>query len=245
VESFEHVAGEYDAARPSYPRELFDALGSLQGLRTLDAGAGTGIATRMLTERGAIVTALDPGAALLEIAQSRQTGLSCVAADAAAMPLRHHSFDLVCFAQSWHWVNPDSRCQEVHRILAPGGRWAGWWSHARADGEVWFNEHWDLVESACKADRRQRDIDWGSTVADSRMFDVGELVRLPWQRHVQIEDWRTDLSSHSYIASLNESGREQLLNDLVRIAKSRFRDGHMVIDYETWMWIATRRTATF
>ena len=242
MESFEHVADEYDTARPSYPRELFDALGSLRGLKTLDAGAGSGIATRALNERGAMVTALDPGAALLEIARLRQSGLSCVIADAAAMPFRDHSFDLVCFAQFWHWVDPSSRCEEVHRILVPGGRWAGWWSHARADGEHWFDEHWDLVESACpRANRRQRDIDWGSTVADSEMFDVAELVRLPWQRHIETDDWRTDLASHSYIAALSDSAREQLLDDLIGVAKSHFRDGHMAIDYETWLWVATRR----
>ena len=79
------------------------------------------------------------------------------------------------------------------------------------------------------------------TVADSGLFDVAELVRLRWQRHVETDDWRTDLASHSYIAALRESARERLLDDLISVAESRFRDGHMVVDYETWIWIATRR----
>ena len=50
---FDHVAAIYDANRPDYPGELFDALESALGqplLRAdvLDVGAGTGIATRAL-----------------------------------------------------------------------------------------------------------------------------------------------------------------------------------------------------
>jgi hypothetical protein len=52
VASFEAVA-EYDAARPSDPDEVFDALGPLEGLRVLDVGAGTGLATRALIARRA------------------------------------------------------------------------------------------------------------------------------------------------------------------------------------------------
>jgi ubiquinone/menaquinone biosynthesis C-methylase UbiE len=42
VASFEAVADEYDAARPSYPDDVFDALEPLAGRRVLDVGAGTG-----------------------------------------------------------------------------------------------------------------------------------------------------------------------------------------------------------
>jgi ubiquinone/menaquinone biosynthesis C-methylase UbiE len=50
---FDAVADEYDAARPLYPDEVFDALGPLEGLCVLDVGAGTGIATRALIDRRA------------------------------------------------------------------------------------------------------------------------------------------------------------------------------------------------
>ncbi|MDP8909239.1 MAG: hypothetical protein M3N47_09035, partial [Chloroflexota bacterium] len=58
--SFETVADQYDAARPSYPDEVFEALVPLEGLKLLDVGAGTGIATRALIARHADVIAVDP-----------------------------------------------------------------------------------------------------------------------------------------------------------------------------------------
>lgn len=54
--TFETAADLYDAARPSYPAELFDDLVSLAGLkrgdRLLEIGCATGKATRALLERG-------------------------------------------------------------------------------------------------------------------------------------------------------------------------------------------------
>lgn len=57
--TFEEVADEYDAARPSYPNGIFDVFGPRDGLRVLDVGAGT--ATRELIARRASVIAVDPG----------------------------------------------------------------------------------------------------------------------------------------------------------------------------------------
>ncbi|MGC5412996.1 SAM-dependent methyltransferase, partial [Streptomyces sp. DT225] len=64
--SFDRAAAQYAAARPSYPDALFDAVEDiagrpLRGARALDVGAGTGISTRRLLDRGARVVAVEPG----------------------------------------------------------------------------------------------------------------------------------------------------------------------------------------
>lgn len=59
--SFDSVADEYDSARPAYPDGVYEALGDVDGLCVLNVGAGTGIASRQLLERGAQVVAVDPG----------------------------------------------------------------------------------------------------------------------------------------------------------------------------------------
>jgi len=191
VASFEAVADEYDAARPSYPDEVFDALEPLAGLGVLDVGAGTGIATRSLIARQAAVIAIDPGREVLRRAKSHTEDLVAVAADGTALPIRSNAVDLVCFAQAWHWLTPAPRLDESHRVLRPGGRWAGWWSHARADGQQWFDDHWAAVERTCPGTHRgQRDTDWGATIADGRGFDVHARMTIPWIREVvPYETW--------------------------------------------------------
>jgi len=241
VASFEAVADEYDAARPSYPPGVYDSLGQLDGLRVLDVGAGTGIATRQLLARGASVIAVDPGREVLGRAVARTAGLRAVVADGAALPVRDGAAELVCFAQAWHWLNPSTRVPEVHRILAEGGRWAGWWSHARADGDPWFDTYWSAIEQACPGTRRgQRDHDWGATVGDSGHFEVGERITIPWTRTIAVDDWMTDQASHSYIAALAEPARSRLLDDLRHALTERFSNRDMTVPYETWLWIATK-----
>lgn len=132
--SFDPVVDAYDAARPSYPDDVYDALGPLRGLLVLEGGAGTGIATRALASRGARVVAYDIGVAMLARAVARSPGLPAVVADGARLPFRDGCADLICFAQSWHWLAAEQRRSEVARVLHPGGRWAAWWSHATADG---------------------------------------------------------------------------------------------------------------
>jgi SAM-dependent methyltransferase len=241
VASFETVADEYDAARPSYPDEVFEALEPLEGLRVLDVGAGTGIATRALVARGAEVVAVDRGREVLRRATARTPGLMTVMADGTVLPIRSVGAELVCFAQAWHWLDESSRVAEAFRVLRPGGRWAGWWSHARADGQPWFDRYWTAIESSCPGTHRdQRDIDWGATVAVPGVFEVDERITIPWVRHISVEDWMTDQASHSYVAALPPQPRTDLLSELRTILDEQFPDGAIRVQYETWLWIATR-----
>jgi SAM-dependent methyltransferase len=242
VVSFEGVVDEYDAGRPAYPGGVYDALGPLSGLRVVEGGAGTGIATRQLRARGAAVVPVDIGPRMLQAARARTPGLAPVVADGAHLPLRDGCADLVCFAQSWHWLDERRRCGEVRRVLRPGGRWAGWWSHARADGEPWYDRYWSAVEAACPGTvRAMRDTDWGAGVAASGLFDVAARVTVPWARTVSVELWLTDQASHSYVAALAPAEREELLAALRRVLDGRFPGGAMQVPYETWLWVAHRR----
>ncbi|HEX4777867.1 MAG TPA: methyltransferase domain-containing protein, partial [Acidimicrobiia bacterium] len=84
--SFDPVVELYDAARPSYPDAVYDALEPLAGSLVLEGGAGTGIATRALLSRAARVVPFDVGPGMLSRAVSRSPGLRAVVADGARLP---------------------------------------------------------------------------------------------------------------------------------------------------------------
>jgi SAM-dependent methyltransferase len=242
VPQFDAVADEYDSGRPDYPSGVYDALGPIDGAVVLEGGAGTGIATRALLERGAAVVPFDVGRSILSRAVRHTPGLPAVLADGSRLPFRDGCADLICFAQSWHWLDGRHRCAEAARVLRPGGRWAGWWSHARADDDEWFNAYWTAMESTCRGlDRSQRDTDWGHDLEQSRLFAVDDRVTVPWVRHVTVDDWLTDQRSHSYVAALPDADREQLMRDLGAILHARFPNGSMEVPYETWLWTASVR----
>ena len=242
VATFGTVAHLYDAARPDYPARLYERLGALEGRTVVDIGAGTGIATAELVARGAEVVAVDASPEMLASAKARLGSLSAIVGDGARLPLRDASADCACFAQSWHWMEKGRRVQEVARILRTGGLWTAWWSHPRADGEVWFEQFWTIIESTCDGiDRGQRDADWGQDLTDSGLFDLRPTVTEPWMRHVDLQTWLTDLRTQSFIAALEESRRETLLHRFASLMDHAFPSGHVVVPYDTTLWSAVRR----
>lgn len=107
-----------------------------------------------------------------------------VVADGVVLPVQSEAADLVCFAHPLHWIDESSRVAEAHRVLPRGGRWAAWWSHARADGKQWFDKHWTAIERSCLGTHRtQRDTEWGATIGGPGRFEVDERVTISWVRY--------------------------------------------------------------
>jgi SAM-dependent methyltransferase len=247
MRSFDSAAAEYDAARPSYPGGVYDVLeaqsGGLAAKVVGDGGAGTGVVSRQLSEREAVVIAFDPGAGMLDRARRRSPGLRALVAEAGAIPLRSDVLDLLCFGQSWHWVEQELGASEAARVLKAGGWWAAWWNHPWADSEEWFDAFCTLLETRCPGySRGSRDVDWCSqAIAASGLFLPPRRHIVAWERRVTVEDWLVDLRSHSYVIDLGEPEATGLLAAVESILRRRFTDGTMTVPYETRIWSAQYR----
>jgi SAM-dependent methyltransferase len=124
---FDTIAGEYDRHRPAYPDELIDRACEVAGLtagdRVLEIGCGTGQLTRSLLARGLHVTAVEPGANLIALAERRAHGpgevefLNCRFEDARL----DGQFPAVFSAAAFHWVDPDVSWHNAAESVAPGG----------------------------------------------------------------------------------------------------------------------------
>ena len=89
-------------------------------LRAADIGAGTGKMSELLARAGAVVDAVEPSEAMRAQASS-MPGVTWHEGVAEATGLPDASFDIVVFAQSWHWVDSERAGIEAARVLAPGG----------------------------------------------------------------------------------------------------------------------------
>jgi SAM-dependent methyltransferase len=126
ADSFGAAARVYDARRPRYPAELIDDL-LMQGAPTvLDVGAGTGIASEQLLDRGANVLGIEPDPRMAEVARDKGVPIEITTFENWKPAERR--FDLVVFGQSFHWVNPEIALPKVHRLLHSGGRLALMWN---------------------------------------------------------------------------------------------------------------------
>jgi malonyl-CoA O-methyltransferase len=129
--SFDRAAKTYDAAAVLHAEVRENLLGRLQLVTlvpgvVLDAGAGTGHASRALKRRypKARVVALDSSPQMLRMAGKQQSWLrpfERVCADAQALPLRDASVDLIVSNLMLQWCDPDAVLAEFRRVLSPSG----------------------------------------------------------------------------------------------------------------------------
>jgi ubiquinone/menaquinone biosynthesis C-methylase UbiE len=98
--------------------------------RVLETAAGTGIVSRRLRDLlppDASLTATDLNAPMLEVARAKFRPDERVAfqpADATQLPFADASFDMVvCQFGLMFYPDKDQSHREVHRVLAPGGRY--------------------------------------------------------------------------------------------------------------------------
>ena len=73
---------------------------------------------------GASIVALEPGAALAQLAAQRLAGFGAVEVVRSRFEdwdARGRRFDAVIAANSWHWVDPGLRWRKAHDLLAPSG----------------------------------------------------------------------------------------------------------------------------
>lgn len=92
----------------------------IAGRRVLDVGAGTGAASRAAIAGGAEVCALDFAFGML--AYDRTVRPPAVVGDAAALPIRDATMDIVVAAFSYnHLTAPEIGLREAARVLRPAG----------------------------------------------------------------------------------------------------------------------------
>jgi malonyl-CoA O-methyltransferase len=129
--SFDRAAGTYDEAavlQAQVRDSLLERLNfmALKPRRAIDAGAGTGHASRALKRRypQAFIIALDSSLGMLKIAARQQSWLkpfARVCADADMLPLQDGSVDLIVSNLMLHWCDPDAVFAEFRRVLTPQG----------------------------------------------------------------------------------------------------------------------------
>jgi SAM-dependent methyltransferase len=130
------IATEYDRRRPAPPEGLVDDLERLGGA-TLDVGCGTGKAAVALIERGLPVLGLEPDERMAAVARGH--GVEVEIGTFEDWDDRGRRFDLLTFADSWHWVDPVAGVRRAAELLRPGGAVARFWNS--------YTVHPDVIET--------------------------------------------------------------------------------------------------
>jgi SAM-dependent methyltransferase len=229
--TFENAADLYDAARPSYPDELFDDLVSLAALtpgdRLLEIGCATGKATRPLLERGFSIVCVEMGVQLAERARCTLAGLP-VEIDVEPFETwegEAESFDLVYAATAWHWVDPAIRYRKAHGLLRPGGHLAFWSAlHAFPEGfDPFFSEIQEVYDAIGESHPGEWPPPPPEEIPDDRteieasgLFEDVEVRRYVWETTYTTEEYIALLDTFSGHISMEPAKREHLYREIRR-----------------------------
>jgi ubiquinone/menaquinone biosynthesis C-methylase UbiE len=127
------------------------------GDRVVDIGCGPGVAARRAASLGATVTGVDPAAVMLRTARliPRRGKVRFVTGTAEDLPLGDGACTVAwSLATVHHWADIDAGLREVHRVLAPGGRFLALerLTHAGATGVAshgWTPEQAETFAERC------------------------------------------------------------------------------------------------
>jgi SAM-dependent methyltransferase len=207
--SFGDAAAVYERARPGYPAAAVDWLLPPAARRVLDLAAGTGKLTRLLTERGLDVVAVEPSAGMRAEFARVLPGVPVLDGTAEELPLEDHSVDAVLVAQAWHWVDPEPASREVARVLAPGGRLGLIWN-VRDPGPAWVSELERIVAEPGVGHG------WENKPAPvvGPPFGPLETAAFAWSAPMPPEAIVDLVASRSWAITLPPARRERLLADI-------------------------------
>lgn len=133
---FTGLAGDYSKYRVGYCESVLTCLLSLvektiNKIDFVDVGAGTGIWTRIVANRGCrSIVAVEPNDEMREYGEldSKEYNIEWKSGSAENTGLDESACDFITMASSFHWADFDSGIKELHRVLRKGGRLAVLWN---------------------------------------------------------------------------------------------------------------------
>ena len=238
--SFDNVPEIYDRARPSYPDAVFDQIFSylrqsspVRHPAVVEIGPGTGQATKPLLDRGAHVTAIEPGPQLAEFIRKKfrdaDTGqLEVINVLFEASVLSPGAYDLVVAATAFHWLDPDIRVERCRSLLRPDGAIAiiGTNQVRSAADRGFFDRVFPIYRQYQPNEQRTElpGVDVvpaeHKEIEASGLFDAVTLRRYPWDQTYSTAAYADLVRSYSDTQMMEPTARESLIADLCRVIDS-------------------------
>jgi SAM-dependent methyltransferase len=214
--NFAPQADAYARARPAYPGAIIDLIvrrvGVVRGELVADIGAGTGIFTRELVERGFRVTAIEPGAEMRVHGEAAVPQAKWNDGSFDDTRLETASQRWIVAAQALHWAKAETALPEIRRALAPSGAFTALWNDRNHDGHPLMEFARDAIQRHVPGfDEAYRARDWAAFLRSTGSFERvdydEEHHEIAMDRERFLDLWR----SHNRLTTLGGKAALALL----------------------------------
>ncbi|TVT27818.1 methyltransferase domain-containing protein [Salinicoccus cyprini] len=240
---FGNVAKEYVKFRNDIPENLIRELEKrgveVTGSKVADLGAGPGLLSKMLSDKGAIVDAIEPSPELIEVGRQhigsdQRINFTQNYAEKTGLPA--NSYDIVTVMRAWHWFDREATIEEVRRILKPGGYLIIIDSGFTSASKI-VKESMKIIQSY-SPDKQIRaagtkelatqminsfPVEWFDEWKHAK-FDLMDMYKMDYDVRFTNEEWLGRLSSVSWIAAFKEKQRTSTLNKIRAYLEEQFPD---------------------
>jgi SAM-dependent methyltransferase len=260
--SFNQVADDYHAVRPSYPPSLIKDVVSLAAIpsagRILEIGCGTGQATIPFAERGYHMVCLDIGPALAALAEQKCRPYPNVQIHVIAFedwPAESDAFDLVMSATAFHWIPPDIGYPKAARVLKDSGTLAIFGNEHPAQHEAFFNEVQEIYQKVVpewgppltnQIIEARIEVNIASTVAAinaTQLFEPVTVKTYPWTEDYTTMTYIRLLNTYSDHRNLEARKQEQLFQEIAALIEKE-HGGVITKRYLSILHIAKKRASS-
>lgn len=243
-ERFSNRVDTYVKYRPSYPQEAIDYLYSTIGFSPdsliADIGAGTGIFSKLLLDRGSRVIAVEPNQAMREAAVKMlgaEANFRTESGAAEETGLPGQSVDFIVSAQAFHWFDHTAAQAEFRRILKPGGKAVLIWNSRLTQGTPFLEEYEQLLHKF--------GTDYGTVNHKNisreillAFFKEGQMqeARFTYRQLFDFDGLSGRLASSSYSPAPGQPNYEPMMTELRGLFERNKKNGKVSFDYETEMF---------
>jgi SAM-dependent methyltransferase len=241
TQRFTNRVDTYVKYRPSYPKDAIDYLYEVVGLSpssiVADIGAGTGIFSKLLLERGSVVTAIEPNQAMREAAESTLSGnpnFRMVSESAEHTGLADQSVDYIVSAQAFHWFDRESAQTEFRRILKPGGKVVLVWNARLTQGTPFLVEYEQLLRTygTDYVQVNHRNISSDALALFFKVEGIHE-AQFKYCQLLNFEELSGRLLSSSYSPVSGHPNHEPMMAELRKLFDQNEHEGVVSFNYET------------
>ncbi|EKD91578.1 MAG: Methyltransferase type 11 [uncultured bacterium] len=264
TQAFDGLAKNYNQARPTYPREMYDAIveywkaGNSSAVASkppviVDVGCGTGISTRALhaaLNGNCDMMGIEPGKDMLTTAiNASPENIQYKSGSAESIPVEDASVDIITAAQAAQWFKRPSFYNETQRALKRGGVVAIYENNRDWENSKFLEKHEEFLEAHSvdpktqeRYSRHYRDFPYEKELAEN--FEDAKTYTFFWNRKMTPEKFLEMTKTSTQVKRATKAiGEKEVDRYILENANQHVGDDNQVdVSYNTKLYMARKPT---